>query len=97
MIDLNYVPVINAIRNCLKIWNLRQLSLFGRIEIVKTLGISRLIYILSLLPSPGSEYLDTIEKELISFIWKNKPSKIRANVIKNNKDLAGVKNKSECN
>jgi len=90
MMDLNYVPVINAIRNCLKIWNLRQLSLFGRIEIVKTLGISRLIYILSLLPSPGSEYLDTIEKELISFIWKNKTSKIRANVIKNNKDLAGA-------
>jgi len=90
MFELNYVPVISMIRNCLKIWNLRQLSLFGRIEIVKTLGISRLIYILSLLPSPGMVYLDSIEKELISFIWKNKPSKIRANVIKNNKDLAGA-------
>jgi len=101
MIDLNYKPVLVKIRNCLHIWSQRQLSLFGRIEIAKTLGISRLIYIMTLLPSPGVEYLNNIERELTSFIWNYKPSKIRANVIKNQKDLAGaghtdVKLKEKC-
>jgi len=90
MMNINYNQAMKHIKNCLKIWNLRQLSLFGRIEIVKTLGISRLVYIMSLLPSPGTDYLKSIEKELIKFIWKNKPSKIRATVIKNRKDLAGA-------
>jgi len=90
MIKLNYEPVIQVIKNCLRIWNQRQLSLFGRIEIVKTLGISRLVYLLSLLPSPGKDYLNIIEKELIQFIWNYKPAKIRSTILKNRKDLAGA-------
>jgi len=97
----NYTPVMNKINNCLQIWNQRQLSLFGRIEIAKTLGISRLIYIMTLLPSPGTDYLNKIEKNLLKFIWKYKTPKIRSTVIKKQKDLAGagmidIKLKEKC-
>jgi len=90
MMDINYTPVLKKIKNCFHIWNQRQLSLFGRIEIAKTLGISRLVYLLTLLPKPGNDLLDTIEKEMLKFVWKYKTPKIRSTIIKNKKDLAGT-------
>ena len=69
MISNNYHPVLENIRHSLNIWSQRNLSLFGKIEIAKTLAISHLVYIMSLLPSPSKDYLYEIEKScfFISF------------------------------
>ena len=64
-------------------WKHRYLSLFGRIEIIKTLAISRLVYCLTLLPSPGLDFLNTIEKLLFNFVWQDKPARVRSSVLKN--------------
>ena len=90
LVRLNIEPVINKIKHCLNIWSQRYLSLFGKIEIVKTLAISKLIYILTLLPSPNKSYRDTIDKLLSNFVWSGKPAKIRANVLKSKKNMGGA-------
>ena len=83
LVELKYEPVLKKIKNRLNIWRQRDLSLFGRIEIVKTLGISRLIYCMSLLPSPPEMIFKEIDKTIYLFIWKKKPPRIRKQVLNN--------------
>ena len=58
-------------RQILRIWSLRNLSLLGRINIVKTLGISLLTYHMMNLEMPDYG-LKAIEKILYEFIWGGK-------------------------
>ena len=48
---------------------MRDLTPFGKITIVKSLGLSQLIYLFSVLPKPP-------ESLLFKFIWNGKPDKI---------------------
>jgi len=90
IIEKNYTPALEKIRLSLNLWSLRNLSLFGRLEIVRTLATSRLIYILSILPSPPIKFLEDIERILTNFVWKYSTSKIRKNVLKSKKDMGGA-------
>ena len=50
--DINYTDRIKSLERTLKSWEYRNLSLLGKICIVNTLGISKLIFLLSSLVSP---------------------------------------------
>ena len=52
--NLNYPERIQKIITCLNIWNLKGFSALGSVLIVKSMAISRLIYQLSMLPTPSS-------------------------------------------
>ena len=59
----------------LNIWENRKLTLIGRINIVKTLALSKLIFNSSNLSSPN--YLSgAVNNMIFNFIWENKPPKI---------------------
>jgi hypothetical protein len=77
LIDLNYDPIIEKINNTIKRWQNIELSLQGKIVIVKTLIISKLIYALNVLPSPPKEKLKDIQDNLYHFVWDNKPDKVK--------------------
>ena len=49
-----------------------------RLKIVKTLGISKLIYSASVLPVPD-HYIQDINKLIFDFVWAGKPPKIKRN------------------
>ena len=90
IINMNYTPILEHIRHLLNMWSQRNLSIFGKIEVIKTLAVSKLVYVLSLLPSPCKEYLIDIERTLLQFVWKNKPAKIRKSVLKTQNDMGGA-------
>ena len=48
--SLNFGEKIISLEKTLSIWQRRNLTLYGKINIVKTLGISQLIYLASVLP-----------------------------------------------
>ena len=79
--DLNYPERIQKITVCLNIWNLKGLSTLGRVLIVKSMAISRLIYQLSMLPTPSSNCMDKIKDLLYKLIWNNKRDKIKRKVM----------------
>ena len=57
-------------------WSQRDISLQGRINIVKTLALSKLIFVCSVLETP-EHFADEVNKLIFDFIWNYKPSKIR--------------------
>ena len=63
-------------------WSQRDLSLYGKINKVKTLALSKLIFICSVLESPEN-FADEVNKIIFDFIWNYKPAKIRKTTLKN--------------
>lgn len=72
---LNLGEKIRNLEKTLITWQRRNLTLYGKINIVKTLGISKLIYSASVLPVPD-HYIQEINKLTFNFIWAGKPTKI---------------------
>ena len=64
----------------LNLWQTRDLTLFGKSFLAKTLGASQLIYTASLMTVPG-EVTRAVQSLLFSFLWKNKKDKIKRNVV----------------
>ena len=64
----------------LNIWRSRDLTLFGRTMLVKSLGLSQLIYAASMLSVPETVIQQT-QSKLFAFLWKNKRDKIKRQVL----------------
>ena len=84
-IEINYDPKLKEIENVLKAYSKRYLSLIGKITVIKTLVIPKLVYLLSVLPWPGSHFIQTVEDMFCRFIWNN--GKARISFIQLQKDI----------
>ena len=61
-------------------WQTRDLTLFGRTMLVKTLGISKLVYAASMLCVPEM-VIKTVQAKILKFLWKNKKDKVKRSVL----------------
>ena len=68
----NYDQMINKIHNIIKLWQSRQITLLGRITIIKVLLLSQLVYRFSVLPSPSPDQMKTINDIFFNYLWNNK-------------------------
>ena len=84
---LNFGEKIIILEKTLNTWQRINLTLYGKINLVKTLGISKLIYLASVLPVPG-HYIQEINKLIFNFIWQGKPPKIKRNTIIGTRNMA---------
>ena len=81
---------LDVLQKTLNNWNRRKLTLLGKINIVKSLGLSKLIYNASVLPVPKN-YCDQVNKVTFNFIWDNKIAKIKRNTIIGERKKRGSK------
>ena len=73
---LNFDLKIQKLQTKLDSWKARNLTLFGKVLIIKSLGLSQLVYAASNVNVPN-EIIYTIKAKLFSFLWNNKKDKIR--------------------
>ena len=72
----SFLEKITIVQKICNMWRQRDLTLHGRITIVKTLGLSKLISSSACLPTPP--YVVTMIDKLVSaFACNNKPPKIK--------------------
>ena len=62
--------------NTLKLWKMRNLSIIGKNLIIKSLGVSSLLYAASMLPV-SEEFCKRVQTAIFDFIWDSKPPKVR--------------------
>ena len=86
--ELNWLEKINKLEKTLDSWKKRKLTLFGKITVIKSLAISKLIYSASILPY-NSDLIKTIDTILYKFLWDGK-DKIRRNIIINSINKGGL-------
>ena len=63
-------------KKVLNLWSGRRLSILGRIAIVKTLALSKLVYNCSVLDTP-TDFAKEVNKVIFPFMWNFKPDKIK--------------------
>ena len=72
----NFNHKLQKLQTNLDLWRARDLTLFGRVLIIKSLALSQLIYSASNLNVPH-EITSIIKSKLFKFLWKNKKDKIK--------------------
>ena len=87
---LNFEEKVYNLEQTLHSWKRSNLTLIGRINIVKTLGPAKHVYSTSLL-TILKPLIDTINKILFSFIWEGKTPKIKRKTIIAEKKRGGLK------
>lgn len=66
------------------------MTLFGKVTIINSLIVPQLPYLLSVLPNPGQNYLKDIDSLIFNFLWDNKPSKIKRELILQKTNQGGL-------
>ena len=73
----NYDPVISAINKLLAGWEKNRIStIMGKIQVIKSLAIPKLVHLLMSLPSPTPDMINHWNKIFYAFIWDGIPDKI---------------------
>ena len=81
LIRYNFEEKKEKIKCIARSWSKRNLTLYGKVTIIKSSIIPQLTYPLSILPNPGHSYFKEIDKIILNFLWDNKPPKIKRNVV----------------
>ena len=74
----------------LDMWKSRALTLYGKVLITKSLGISQLVHSFSNCCIPRG-ILETVKTKLFKFLWNNKRDKIKREGIYQNYDKGGLR------
>ena len=87
--EKNFFDKLNPLKKLLNIWSSRDLSIYGRINIVKTLAISKLTFICSVLDTPNG-FTDEVNNMIFRYIWENKNPKLKKTTITRSKNDGGL-------
>ena len=89
-INTNYEEKMKKVKNCLNCWELRRLSLIGKITVLKSLIASQLVYILVTLPT-CEPFIREINQIFFDFLWSGRGDKIKRNIMINDYPDGGLK------
>ncbi|KAL9983202.1 hypothetical protein ACROYT_G005340 [Oculina patagonica] len=85
----NFSEKLDKIKKLINIWSSRGLSLYGKVTIIKTLLLPKVVYISSLLPTPEN-IIKELNQLIYKFLWKGKDKVTRVSAI-NNYEEGGIK------
>ncbi len=72
---LNLMPKIKSFQQCLNRWRKWNLTLIGKITVLKTFAFPKLVYPLTVLENPTDEIIKQINDIMYDFLWDGKPDK----------------------
>ena len=73
---MNFNLKVQKLQTNLDMWNSRGLTLYGKVLIIKSLGLSKLLYSISNTNVP-KEIVSTVKDKMFRFLWKSKKDKIK--------------------
>ena len=88
--SLNYNEKLEKVKEILRCWKYRRLTLLGKITVIKSLVVSQLVYLLSRLRS-NYKVLNEINDLLYTFLWNGKGDKIKRKLMINDFGVGGLK------
>ena len=78
---INFTDKIAKLKKLLEDWYFRNLSIMGKVTVVKTLALPILVHIFTVLPNPPDCVFKDIDTVIYRFIWNGKIDKIKRSVL----------------
>ena len=73
---INYNEKFFEVKALFNTWSKRLITPLGRVAILKSLILSKLVHLWILLPDPPDDFVNNLQKMCFRFIWNNKQDKI---------------------
>ena len=86
----NFHLKIQKLQIHLDMWRSRNLTLFGKVLIIKSLGLSQILYSASNTNVP-KDAIRTVKRKLFSFLWNKKKDKIKREGLYQDYDKGGIR------
>ena len=86
---LNFESIEKSLKQLVKGWSWRGLTLIGKVQIIKSFALPKVLYMLTLYSS-NKEFIKKITTLLFSFVWKGK-DKVKRAVLINQIEKGGLK------
>ena len=86
---LNFEKKISKCKNIMNDWRGRNLSILGKVQVIKTFIISQFLFVTSAIAMPGA-YVDVLNKLIISFIWGGGKHLLSKEILYKNKANGGL-------
>jgi len=80
MAEMNMNDKFKEIRLLFNTWSKRSSTPLGRVAVLKSLILSKLIYLWMLLPNPPNECIKQLQTQCFEFVWDKKRDKVKRNV-----------------
>ena len=66
----NFNEKVDDIKKLLNRWTFRNLTVYARIQIVKSLGLAKLTHVVQIVPNPPVSIIKDLQKTVNKFIWE---------------------------
>ena len=87
--ELNWFTKLEKVRSTLKYWKTRNLTIYGKIVILKSLIISQFVYVSSILPYP-KKIIPQLNRLIYNFLWNSRREKVKRSVLLNPIEKGGL-------
>lgn len=83
MMDLNFQPKLDTLRTQLGLWKRRNLTLIGKITVIKSILLPKLNHLFLALPNPNQIFIKTLNDLFHEFLWRG-PNRVKNAVLVRN-------------
>jgi exonuclease III len=80
MTELNINDKFNETKKLFTTWMKRSSTPIGRVAILKSLILSKLVYLWIMLPNPPEHIIQYLQKKCYAFVWDNKNDKVKRTI-----------------
>ena len=77
IVPINYDNKLQEIETLLKTWSKRHLTPFGKITVIKSMALAKLVHLFINLPDPTVTFINKLNKMYYDFLWDGKRAKIK--------------------
>lgn len=88
--DINIEKKLGDMQREINNWSKRDLTPFGKVTVIKSLVLSKIVHILISLPSPSELMFKRINNILYTFLWDGKPDKLNRKMARNKLEKGGI-------
>lgn len=90
MMDINFKPKMEKVKNQLAQWERRNLTVIGKITVIKTVVLPKFNHLFMALPNPSQVFMKTLNDSLQEFLWHG-PNRVKSKVLVKSYRQGGLK------
>ena len=87
---INYNIKFEKAKNWVDIWSKRDLTLLGKVTLIKSLILSQFTYLAIPLPRPSSQVINRLNTLIFHFLWGCKRDKIKRDIVTRSREEGGL-------